>query len=188
LEALISVDVEASGPVPGTYSLLAIGACSVEKTSERFYVELRPDGERYDQHAIEISWPEVPAVETLARLEREGLEPRSAMASFNDWVVRVAAGSKPVYLGWNAAFDWAFTHYEFVAGGINDPFGYAPLDVKSYWAGRAGVSLEATRKSQLPGWLFEGLGEHTHRADEDAVRQAEIFKRMLATAPNPRLA
>jgi Zinc-binding dehydrogenase len=50
------------------------------------------------------------------------------------------------------------------------PFWYAPLDIKSYWAGRAGVSLDETRKSRLPGWLFEGLTEHTLRADEDVVR------------------
>jgi hypothetical protein len=103
------------------------------------------------------------------------------MASFRDWVLQVAAGAKPVYLAWGASFDWAFTHYVFITSGLEDPFGYAPLDIKSYWAGRAGVPLEDTRKSRLPKWFAEGLSEHTHRADEDAVRQAEMFKRMRST-------
>ena len=50
-------------------------------------------------------------------------------------------------------------------------------------AGRAGVPLAETRKSRLPTLLSHGLGEHTHRADEDAARQAEIFKRMRAWPP-----
>ena len=37
-----------------------------------------------------------------------------------------------------------------------------------------------TSKSRLPAFLSEGIGEHTHRADEDAARQAEMFKRMRA--------
>jgi DNA polymerase III epsilon subunit-like protein len=177
-EALVSVDVETSGPVPSLYSLLAVGACLVEDTTVRFYVELKPSSTRFDSDAVEVSWPGVPAEETLTRLTRGGQDAAAAMTSFRDWVVHVAAGAKPVYVAWGAAFDWAFTHYEFAAAGIDDPFGFAPLDVKSYWAGRAGLSIEETRKSRLPSWLSEGLGEHTHRADEDAVRQAELFKRM----------
>jgi ribonuclease T len=180
-EGFISVDVETSGPVPGTYSLLAIGACLVENTDERFYIELKPVREAFDTGAVEISWPGVPAEETLARLAHEGHDPTVAMRSFRDWVLRVTDGAKPVYVAWGAAFDWAFTHYEFAASGLEDPFGYAPLDIKSYWAGRADISLEETRKSKLPSWLQEGLGEHTHRADEDAVRQAAMFKRMHST-------
>jgi hypothetical protein len=87
-----------------------------------------------------------------------------------------------VYIAWGAAFDWAFTHYQFAAAGLEDPFGYAPLDIKSFWAGRAGVSLEETGKNDLPSWLTADLGKHSHRADEDAVRQAEIFTRMRTTA------
>jgi diguanylate cyclase (GGDEF)-like protein len=187
-EALVSVDVETSGPVPGIYSLLAIGACLVEDTGERFYAELKPVRERFDARAVEVSWPGVPAEETLARLAHEGHDPTAAMCSFRDWVLRVTAGAKPVYVAWGAAFDWAFTHYEFATSGIDDPFGYAPLDIKSYWAGKAGVSLEGTRKSRLPAWLFDGLGEHTHRADEDAARQAEVFSRMRAAPTSTHVA
>ncbi len=46
-----SVDVEASGPVPGLYNLVSIGAVPVGRDAEswkpedeRFYVELKPIG------------------------------------------------------------------------------------------------------------------------------------------------
>jgi ribonuclease T len=187
-ESLISVDIEASGPVPGLYSLLAIGACLVEDTAERFYVELKPVRERFDAQAVEVSWPAAAAEETLARLAREGEEPAAAMSSFRDWVVARASEAKPVYVAWGAAFDWAFTHYEFAAARIDDPFGYAPLDIKSYWAGRADVSLEATRKSRLPSWLAEGLGEHTSSRRGCGQASAALQAHAHRAAPRtPRL-
>jgi ribonuclease T len=42
VETYISVDVEAAGPIPGDYSMLAIGACMVGNARETFYAELRP--------------------------------------------------------------------------------------------------------------------------------------------------
>ena len=41
-EIWISVDVETSGPTPGTGSLIAIGACLVDDPAEGFSVELSP--------------------------------------------------------------------------------------------------------------------------------------------------
>jgi len=38
----ISVDIEASGPTPGKYSMLSLGACIVGNTSVQFYRELKP--------------------------------------------------------------------------------------------------------------------------------------------------
>ena len=47
-ETFISVDVEASGPTPGEFSLLSIGACVVGAASEQFYVELKPITRNHD--------------------------------------------------------------------------------------------------------------------------------------------
>lgn len=182
-ELLVSVDVEAGGPVPGLYPLLAIGACLVEASDDRFYAELRPVGERIDPTAVAIGWPAAPAEETLARLAHEGEPPEEAFRRFAAWLAERQRGRRLVYVALNAAFDWAFTHYWFARVQIDDPFGFAPLDIKSYWAGRAGVPLSETSKSRLPAFLSEGLGEHTHRADEDAARQAEMFERMRAWTP-----
>ena len=44
-EKYISIDVETSGPNPSTYSLLSIGACTINDPKEEFYVELQPVNE-----------------------------------------------------------------------------------------------------------------------------------------------
>ena len=41
-EVYISVDIEAAGPFPPTYSMLSLGAVVVNDPHAPFYVELRP--------------------------------------------------------------------------------------------------------------------------------------------------
>jgi hypothetical protein len=41
-EVYISVDIEAAGPVPATYSMLSLGAALVHDLQTNFYVEFQP--------------------------------------------------------------------------------------------------------------------------------------------------
>ena len=75
-EIFISVDIEASGPIPGTYSMLAIGACVVTNPEERFYVELRPISEASVPAAMEVIG------RTIEEFRRAGREPAEAIAAF----------------------------------------------------------------------------------------------------------
>jgi hypothetical protein len=64
-ESFISVDVETSGPIPGAFSLLSIGACVVrleadcataDDSSSTFYCTLRPvEGAGSDPAALAVS-------------------------------------------------------------------------------------------------------------------------------------
>lgn len=54
-EIFISVDIESSGPIPGEYSLLSIGACLLSDPKESFYTELRPDSQKHDPEAVAIT-------------------------------------------------------------------------------------------------------------------------------------
>ncbi|MGI0072274.1 MAG: hypothetical protein ACREA3_00470 [Nitrosotalea sp.] len=54
-EIYISVDIEASGPIPGEYSMLSLGACVVYDTSKTFYREFKPISENYLAEAIQVS-------------------------------------------------------------------------------------------------------------------------------------
>lgn len=100
------------------------------------------------------------------------------MHQFDGWVKHVAAGRRPVFVGFNATFDWMFTHYYFEAARIPDPFGHAGLDIKSYWAGKVGCSWKDTSRQRLPESVNHGLGGLSHRADEDAYDQAIVLQRM----------
>ena len=53
-EYFISVDVETAGPVPSQYSMLAIGACTVAKPRETFYIELKPVNMDFRPEALAV--------------------------------------------------------------------------------------------------------------------------------------
>ena len=58
------------------------------------------------------------------------------MRSFVDWVDTVAAGRRPVFVGFNATFDWMFVAdyvWRFVG---RNPFGISGLDIKALYLGR----------------------------------------------------
>lgn len=41
-EIYVSVDIETSGPIPGEYSMLSLGACVIGNIDLNYYVELKP--------------------------------------------------------------------------------------------------------------------------------------------------
>jgi len=133
-ETYISVDVETSGPYPGEYSLLAIGACVVDNPEKTFYVELKPVSDASTEEAIAIHKL------SLAELAEHGLEPAEAMNLFKDWLAaQTPEGGQPIFVGFNAAFDWMFVNDYFHRFLGYNPFGHAALDIKSFYMGLAGV-------------------------------------------------
>ncbi len=169
----ISVDVETSGPIPGEYSLLSIGACLVSDPSVGFEVLLVPISERSDAAAIAVCGMD------LERLKIEGLPPADALALFRDWIDGVADGvGKPVFVGLNAPFDWSFVNYYFHRFAGSNPFGFAALDIKSLYMGCMGRDWFETSPMKMADAL--GVqGAYTHRALDDARLQAVIFGRLL---------
>jgi ribonuclease T len=173
METYISVDVEAAGPIPPTYSMLSLGACVVEDPKTTFYMELRP----INKHCV----PEAMRVigRSLDDFEQNGSDPRDVMVAFSEWIAR--QGPKPVFVGFNAVFDWAFVNFYFHTYVNRNPFGVGGIDIKSYYMGTAGVSWESTRSSRIPTELKASTA-HTHNALDDAIEQAEMFRRIRLRA------
>lgn len=171
-EVYVSVDVEASGPVPPAYSMLALGACLVEAPECSYYAELKPIGP--------TAVPEAMAVvgRSLDDFASTGREPLEVMTSFRDWLAGVSGGADLVFVGFNATFDWAFVNWYFHNYLGENPFGIGGLDIKSYYMGRANVRWEDTRSSRLPPHLQE-QDAREHHALADAVRQARLFRKLL---------
>lgn len=106
------------------------------------------------------------------------------MARFAKWIEDVVgADAMPVFVSFNAPFDWSFVNYYFhrIAGG--NPFGFTALDIKALWMGRTGCSWSDTRSSRITEELRPTL-HGDHDALHDARYQAELFRLIVARAPS----
>lgn len=169
----VSVDVETSGPIVGLDSMLQIGACLVGNVEHKYGAMLLPISEHFDEEAMKI------VDRPLSYFRENGTDPITVMREFGDWVRAVGVGGKVVFVGFNAAFDWGFINWYFLRyADAPNPFGYAPLDIKSYFAGLTGCSWESTRSSMIPE-RFKPSMRHTHDALDDAMEQGEMFRLML---------
>jgi ribonuclease T len=171
-EVYISVDVEAAGPLPPTYSMLSLGAVSVEDSQATFYVEINPLNDESVPAAMKV------VGRTLEDFARAGREPKDAMVAFRDWLALVAKAAKPVFVGFNAPFDWAFVNFYFHQYLGENPFGIGAIDIKSYYMGMSGSTWEETRSSRISAEFKDSSRRHTHNALDDAIEQAEMFRRM----------
>jgi hypothetical protein len=179
-----SVDVEADGPIPGVYSMLALGmAVAGEFDGQRFtaadphertfYRELKPVSDQIDAEALAVS-----------RLDRdklvaEGADPAHAMTEAAAWVRSEAGARRPVFVGYPVVFDWMFMHWYFVRYAGDSPFGFSnALDIKTIYQQKAQVTVGGAGRDDLPDTL-KSATRHTHNALDDAIEQADIFARLF---------
>ena len=175
-ETYISVDVETAGPSPSQYSLLAIGACSVFFPDQNFYIELKPVNLLFRPEALESCGL------SLEKLAVEGVDPAEAMRRFETWLQEaLPAGQRPVFVGFNAPFDWMFVNDYFHRFLGHNPFGHTAIDIKSYYMGLAKV-LWAKTTMQFLGRRYLNQPALIHHALRDALDQGEIFRNLLLEA------
>lgn len=170
----ISIDIETAGPNPSTYSLLSIGACTIFAPQETFYVELQPVNENKTPEAMEIGgldWDQ---------LKEKGIPAEEAMSQFDRWIGEIIpAGSQPIFVAFNAPFDWMFVNDYFYRYLGHNPFGHKALDIKSLYMGFHEVTWEETGMQSVSSRYLDNQSL-THHALQDALDQAEIFRKMLA--------
>lgn len=172
-EAYISVDVETAGPNPSQYSLLSIGACTVWQPQSNFYIELQPINEDMRPEAFAIHGL------TIKALRENGTTPGEAMAQFETWLKGVVpAGQHPIFVAFNAPFDWMFVSDYFHRYLGHNPFGHSALDIKAYYMGISGSTWKETAMRNVSEYILEGR-QISHNALEDAIDQAEMFVRLM---------
>ena len=173
----ISVDIEASGAIPPTFNMLSLGACLVDDERVTFKCLFKPISSGVSPEAMKVSRL------SLTELSETGKSPESAMREFADWIKAQAGTRTPVFVGLNAAFDWAFVNYYFLTYFGSNPFGFAPLDIKAFYAGRMGVPWLEARSSKMSARL-KAKHKPTHDALDDAVAQAELFRLVREISQN----
>ena len=187
-DVYISADIESDGPIPGKYSMLSLGMCiageqdaagtfrPIQPESARFYRELRPISDEYQQDALDSIRD---SGIDRDRLLREGADPVAAMTEAARWVTDLAGGRRPVFVGWPMGFDWMFLQWYFHTysqAGCPFSFGSA-LDMKSMMYAATHHVLDLLGKEKLPSELLPER-PHTHNALDDAVEQAELFQNL----------
>jgi DNA polymerase III epsilon subunit-like protein len=173
-DAYVSVDVEASGPNPSDYSLLAIGACLAFEPDTTFYVELQPVSDASTPQAMAVGGLD------LAQLRAEGAPPQQAMREFAAWIATsVPSDRQPVFVGFNAPFDWMFVADYFHRFLGRNPFAHKALDIKSLAMGATGCRWDETSYHDLSARFGIEHGSLTHHALEDARVQASLFRNII---------
>ncbi len=173
-EIFFSVDIEATGSVPGIHSMYEIGACDVADDRRTFEAQLKLLSDRHEPEALAACG------RTLEELRAKGDDPAAVMRRFGDWVRAVAGADRPVFVAFNAPYDWMFVQWYFHAFLGGSPFGASALCIKAYYMGMMDCSWSETSLSRIDPRFLSDL-PHTHRALDDALQQADMFRRMRAS-------
>ena len=153
--------------------MLSIGACTLFSPQRTFYIEIKPINENATAEATSIHKL------SLESLMLEGSEPMEAMTRFEEWLDNEAApNQQPLFVAFNAAFDWMFVDFYFYHFLGHNPFGHAAIDIKAFYMGMASVPWSQTSWRYInPKYMTEN--HLTHHALQDALDQAELFKKLL---------
>ncbi len=91
----------------------------------------------------------------------------------------VPTDSLPVFVGFNAPFDWMFIDDYFQRLLGRNPFGHTAIDIKSYGLGVLGGTWSQTSMRHLSPRFLDGR-KLAHNALGDAQDQAELFRAIRA--------
>ena len=124
----IMVDIEADGPIPGDYSMIALGAVLVDEQLDRtFYGKLRPISDNYIPEALKVSG--FSREETLTFDD-----PATVMKDFETWI-KANSNGRPFFISDNNGFDWMFVCWYFHHFTKKNPFGFSSQNLGSLYKG-----------------------------------------------------
>lgn len=189
-ELYICVDVEPDGHVPGTSSIVSLGACAAAIRDEEghtaaldpddeanaFYAVLRPITDRYVEKALRVTGFD------RATLERDGRPPEEALPDFAAWIDGLAQehDALPVLVAYPLGFVWQFAQYYLHEYAGRSPFGQsAHLDLKSAYAALAGSAVRDAIKRRMPSALLGPKDSKTHHALDDAKGHVDLLLGLL---------
>jgi hypothetical protein len=172
-EIIVSTDIEASGPIPGPFSMWSLGAAALWPDGavvDRFAANLEDlPGAGVDAETMEF-WVRNPEAYQRCRLDPE--PPIQVMQNFTAWLRELPG--RPVFLGSPVGFDFVFVRWYFIYLLGRCPFGHTALDLRSYVMGVSGRDFFKCGKRNYPARLRVEQ-PHTHVCDEDGLEQGLLF-------------
>jgi ribonuclease T len=187
----LSVDVEASGPFPGIFSLVSLGAVVVRADGRgrwavdeefAFYQELKPL-----EGAAELE-----AATNIHGLSREyllehGRDPRIVMEEFAIFFKDLEKRFKKVIpAAWPASFDSPYIgwYLQYFTG--DNPTGWSAFDIPSFGMGLFCCHRNALRNLMKKAGIEFGLNPNPHNALADAIEQGQTLASLLNLARQMR--
>jgi len=162
--SIVSVDIEADGPIPYVYSMIEIGAVVVEPPLDKtFYGTLSPTSKLFDPNALK----------SIGRNRIETLsfdDPKKTMERFDKWLTDTC--KQPlIFIADNNGFDWSFVNYYFHLYLSKNPFGYSSRNLNDLFKG-----IQRDMRAS-----FKGLRrtKHSHNPVMDALGNAEALLAMI---------
>ena len=180
-ECYVSIDIEADGPIPGTYSMLSLGAAAFDSEGhlhDTWTANLKqlPDAA---EHPRTMRWW---AAHTAAweAAQAHPRPPETAIAEFVAWAegLRSTVGW-PVMVAFPAAFDamWVEWYCHRFAGA--SPFRRRCIDLRTLAMVAMGAGYREGGKTTMPQHWREATGTHSHLAVDDAIEQGQLFVRIV---------
>ncbi|MBI3925742.1 MAG: hypothetical protein HY319_09395 [Armatimonadetes bacterium] len=189
----LSIDVEASGPFPGLFSLVSIGAVPLLLSKRvwsvdhehSFYQELRLlEGAAVMKKAMEIHKL------SRAHLEENGLEAPEAMQRFETYFLELKHRHRKITpAAWPSSFDAPYVGWYCQRFLGRNPLGWGAFDIPSYAMGLFRCNRQELRRAMKQAGIVEPANSDPHNALADAVQQGELLCRLLNYArsgPPPR--
>ncbi len=114
------------------------------------------------------------AVELLSRESFYGRDSSEAtFQNFEEWIIKVAAGRRPVFVSDNPAYDWQWVNFYFWKYFGHNPFGHSARRIGDFYAG---LKHDFERHTD---WKTLRITEHTHNPVDDAMGNAEALEFIL---------
>ncbi len=188
----LSIDIEASGPFPGLFSLVSLGAVPVVRQGDHwgldqdrsFYQELQPfPGAEELEDATNIHGL------TREYLIDHGRPPELVMSDFELYLNQLKKKYKKIMpAAWPSSFDSPFVGWYFQYYLGENPLGWSAFDIPSFGMGVFRCSRQALRDQMRRAEISAPPNPLKHHALQDAIEQGWILAKLLNYARSLRIA
>jgi hypothetical protein len=175
----VSLDMEATGHIPGLFSMISLGAAAFDEQGrllEKFLVNLKElEGSKQDPDTMRF-WQENPIA--YLKTKENPQEPKLAMDQFHDWFQKF---EHPVFVFMPQKFDGTFVYWylQTFVEGMNFLTSPDAIDVKTMAMVALNRNTPASKKFWKKSWK-DAKHKHSHLADDDAWEQGVQFFKIWA--------
>lgn len=177
-EIYVSTDIEANGPIPGTYSMLSFGSAAFDADGNKLSTFSRNletlSGAK--EHPDTMKWW-ASNEDAYNETRKNVVWPHDAMNDYVLWLKSL--GDNVVFVGYPATFDFMFVYWYLITFVGHSPFSFSALDIKTYAMATLKSEFRKSIKRKMPKEWFVKKLRHSHVALDDAIEQGHLFCSML---------